>query len=64
MKINCCICGQEITGLGNNPRPVKDSGRCCDMCNVHVVIPERIKRITNSRKEEQTNEKGRNTDKC
>lgn len=41
----CCICGKEIKGLGNNPRPVKDSGRCCDFCNENMVIPKRIETL-------------------
>jgi hypothetical protein len=39
----CCICGTEISGRGNNPQPVKDYGRCCDACNVSVVLATRLK---------------------
>ena len=42
MKINCCICGKEIVGFGNNPWPIKDSGCCCGECNSTVVIQARI----------------------
>ena len=45
MKLNCCICGREIVGMGNNPSPVKDSGRCCNECNQLVVIPARIEML-------------------
>lgn len=38
----CCICGKECLGFGNNPRPVKTEGRCCDECNITFVIPARI----------------------
>lgn len=38
----CSICGGEITGRGNNAAPVAD-GRCCDACNMAVVVPERRK---------------------
>jgi hypothetical protein len=38
----CCICGKTFNGYGNNPAPVKVSGRCCDRCN-DIVISERIK---------------------
>ena len=41
----CVLCGKEIKGHGNNPAPVKDSGRCCDDCNKKVVIPARIKAV-------------------
>ena len=37
----CSICGVQITGYGNCSQPVKE-GRCCDRCNVEVVIPRRI----------------------
>ena len=38
----CCICGEECTGHGNNPWPVKEEGKCCDACNFHYVIPKRF----------------------
>ena len=38
----CCICGYEYTGFGNNPEPVKSSGRCCGTCNEMYVIPARM----------------------
>ncbi|MCS7106239.1 MAG: hypothetical protein NZ942_02905 [Candidatus Aenigmarchaeota archaeon] len=41
--MRCVICGEEIKGEGNNPRPVKSKGRCCDNCNMLVVIPTRLK---------------------
>lgn len=39
----CVICGKEIKEYGNNPAPVKDSGKCCDDCNKKIVIPARLK---------------------
>ncbi len=45
--IECSICGDPIgfpndtKGLGHNPEPVSD-GRCCDECNLNVVLPYRI----------------------
>lgn len=45
MKSNgyqCCICGKLFKGYGNNPVPVKPSGKCCDFCNTNIVIPARI----------------------
>ena len=46
-KHTCCICGQEFTGCGNNPYPVKsdDNARCCDICNDTVVIPARLEEL-------------------
>lgn len=39
----CAICKKRFEGYGNNPRPVKESGLCCDECNKNIVIPERWK---------------------
>lgn len=36
----CSICGEEYFGYGNNAQPVND-GRCCDECNLNIVIPAR-----------------------
>ena len=41
-KFTFCICGRESTGFGNNPVPIVDNGKCCDECNIKVVIPSRI----------------------
>lgn len=46
----CCICGESIEGYGNNPQPIKDSGKCCDACNLKFVIPARLEQ--NSMSEE------------
>lgn len=40
----CSICGEEYVGYGNNAQPVS-SGRCCDICNMLVVIPTRLRQI-------------------
>ena len=51
---SCCICGKELKSHldCNNPYPVstKDNDVCCSICNNMIVIPERIKRLTNSRR--------------
>ena len=51
---DCVLCGLEIppefdpkTGEpfwfgGHNPRPLKNEGRCCDVCNHTKVIPARL----------------------
>ncbi len=44
----CVICRKMTFGYGNNAEPVK-KGRCCDWCNISVVIPARIRMM---RKEE------------
>ena len=38
----CCICGKEFTGYGNNPWPVMTAGKCCDTCNFETVLPARL----------------------
>ena len=42
--MTCCIClnfFHDEEGIGNNPRPVKADGVCCDECNAYVVFPRR-----------------------
>ena len=46
----CCICGEPIEGYGNNPRPYKHEGRCCDACQKKFVLPARLAKL-NNRKE-------------
>jgi len=42
-KLFCCFCNEEIDGYGNNPEPVAEGElKCCDKCNMSVVIPARI----------------------
>lgn len=36
-KKYCSICHKEYSGWGNNALPV-NSGRCCDNCNLNVVV--------------------------
>ena len=37
----CSICNEGFEGHGHNAEPIND-GRCCDFCNMAVVIPTRI----------------------
>ena len=65
--MNCSICHgpinehkNEATGeaywtTGHNAQPVND-GRCCTSCNVSVVIPARINRISANALEEEYGE--------
>ena len=39
--MKCCVCGKEIKGYGNSPSPLNGS-KCCDECNLNVVVPLRI----------------------
>jgi hypothetical protein len=50
--MKCSICFKQIETKngwtdGNNAQPVND-GRCCDTCNLTVVIPARINMITSN----------------
>jgi len=47
--MKCSICGKQIKAVGawkygNNAEPV-NSGRCCDKCNMTVVIPARMRNL-------------------
>ena len=36
--MKCCICNKVIKGHGHNPWPIKRQGKCCDSCNVKVLV--------------------------
>lgn len=38
----CCLCGEYFDEFGNNPWPLSNEGRCCDLCNWEKVIPARV----------------------
>jgi len=38
----CSICGRRYQNRGHNAQPV-DDGRCCDHCNMAVVVPTRLR---------------------
>jgi hypothetical protein len=39
----CCFCGADVGRYGNSPAPLQASpARCCDSCNLKVVIPARF----------------------
>ena len=40
-KPTCVICKEPYFGMGHNARPVMD-GRCCDDCNLRVVMMYRL----------------------
>ena len=46
--MECSICSEEIQDwIGHNAQPV-NNGRCCNMCNMTFVIPERIREMSNN----------------
>ena len=59
--MKCCICKGEIEkkgtwNQGNNAEPVR-KGRCCDSCDVMVVIPMRMRLMAiNSQRREHVNQ--------
>lgn len=49
----CCICGKKFEGWGNNPMPVKESGVCCDECNINVVLVARLRLMYEAEEKEK-----------
>lgn len=52
--MKCSICKKEIEvkgtwSQGNNAQPINE-GRCCDLCDMNVVIPSRIESIVKHNK--------------
>ena len=51
--MKCCICGKQFKGSGNSPWGALNldntiikwnkNDRCCDECNMEIVIPGRVK---------------------
>ena len=39
---SCCFCKNPYGKYGNSPSPVQDIGRCCDSCNISVVMRIRL----------------------
>ena len=50
MEKICSICGKKYEGYGNNAGPI-NNGRCCDKCNITIVVPRRIQDSINRGKE-------------
>lgn len=48
MKYKCCFCGKEFNDWGNDPWPVEKDPKafCCDRCNIEIVIPARLQKMT------------------
>lgn len=47
----CSICGKNYEGYGNNAQPV-NNGRCCDECNIKIVVPRRFQDTKNRREKD------------
>ena len=41
-NISCCFCSEDTGEFGNNPEPLVVDGKCCDNCNMELVIPYRV----------------------
>lgn len=39
----CVFCHRSGKDFGYNPEPVKQEGRCCNDCNLKIIIPARLK---------------------
>lgn len=52
----CCICGKEFEGWGNDPCPVvmDENAKCCDACDLGVVLPARMKAMKKERPKNET----------
>ena len=48
-NINCCFCYKDAGEFGNNPEPLVnyEDGKCCDDCNMELVLPYRLLAYTN-----------------
>lgn len=52
----CCFCGKECENeFGNNPYPVNkdENARCCNDCNMSVVLPARIEALVATEEDEK-----------
>lgn len=51
----CCICGKEFEGWGNDPAPVvmDEDAKCCDACDMGVVLPARMTALREKKKDEK-----------
>lgn len=51
--LKCCFCKKVIEdGFGNNPSPLRVRGRCCNECNMNIVVPYRILMLMGEPEEE------------
>jgi hypothetical protein len=39
--MKCCFCGMDAGEFGNNVSPIHYLGKCCDKCNLDIVVPLR-----------------------
>lgn len=53
----CCLCGDPYAGMGNNPEPLSEAGRCCDDCNALRVVPARMNNIFRWLQDEKQSDK-------
>ena len=49
----CCICGRHFTDWGNDPWPVNmdDNAKCCDECDMTVVLQARLEQMSDKMSE-------------
>lgn len=57
----CCFCGKECENIfGNNPYPASknEEDRCCDFCNMTIVLPKRLEALWSKRKDWEVSKDG------
>ena len=37
-EFKCVLYEKYCQGFGNNPQPLAKEGKCCDSCNVSVIL--------------------------
>lgn len=44
LEYTCVLCNARVSGWGNNPWPLANEGKCCEVCNLLQVLPARLAR--------------------
>ena len=44
LEYTCVLCKAKVQGWGNNPWPLANEGKCCEVCNRLQVLPARLAR--------------------
>ena len=55
LKNACCFCLEDFGLHGNDPWPLQEEGRCCDVCNLKLVIKARLNKHIEEREKEAFN---------
>ena len=44
-QYTCCLCGRKKEGHGHNPKPLFNTGKCCNDCNEIFVMAARFSNV-------------------